>query len=193
MIGTPRSLAALRWSPARMPRPPEYCGSTAVMPNSGREVADGARQRVAVLARPGALEPALAVEVGVEVGAARRRGARGSPRRRPARRSARAPRRRAAARGRARWPPTARGRPRRTGPASRGATTSAGSARGRSGPAASGGQDGADGESSDGAHARTVGHFLDRSKNIAAQASRDGSPPGGWCPWTELRTGSRRR
>ena len=23
MIGTPRSLAAFRWSPARMPRPPE--------------------------------------------------------------------------------------------------------------------------------------------------------------------------
>ena len=39
MIGTPRSLAALRWSPARMPRPPEYCGSTSVMPNSGEKYA----------------------------------------------------------------------------------------------------------------------------------------------------------
>src|SRR3954465_4993178 len=38
-MGTPRSLAALRWSPARMPRPPEYCGSTAVMPNSGEKYA----------------------------------------------------------------------------------------------------------------------------------------------------------
>ena len=37
MIGTPRSLAAFRWSPARMPRPPEYCGSTSVMPNSGEK------------------------------------------------------------------------------------------------------------------------------------------------------------
>ncbi len=38
-IGTPRSEAALRWSPARMPRPPEYCGSTEVMPNSGEKYA----------------------------------------------------------------------------------------------------------------------------------------------------------
>ncbi len=37
MIGTPRSLAVLRWSPARMPSPPEYWGSTAVMPNSGEK------------------------------------------------------------------------------------------------------------------------------------------------------------
>ena len=28
---------AFRWSPARMPRPPEYCGSAAVMPNSGEK------------------------------------------------------------------------------------------------------------------------------------------------------------
>ncbi len=34
MIGTPRSLAALRWSPARMPSPPEYCGRTSARPNS---------------------------------------------------------------------------------------------------------------------------------------------------------------
>ena len=39
MIGTPRSLADLRWSPARIPRPPEYCGSTAVMPYSGEKYA----------------------------------------------------------------------------------------------------------------------------------------------------------
>ena len=39
MIGTPRSLAALRWSPARMPRPPLYCGSVSVMPNSGEKYA----------------------------------------------------------------------------------------------------------------------------------------------------------
>ena len=39
MIGTPRSLAAFRWSPARMPSPPEYCGSTSVMPNSGLKYA----------------------------------------------------------------------------------------------------------------------------------------------------------
>ena len=37
MIGTPRSEAALRWSPARMPRPPEYWGSTEVMPNSAEK------------------------------------------------------------------------------------------------------------------------------------------------------------
>ncbi len=37
MIGTPRSLAALRWSPARMPRPPEYWGSAAAMPYSGEK------------------------------------------------------------------------------------------------------------------------------------------------------------
>ena len=37
MIGTPRSLADFRWSPARMPSPPEYCGSTAVMPYSGEK------------------------------------------------------------------------------------------------------------------------------------------------------------
>ena len=37
MSGTPRSLPALRWSPARMPSPPEYCGSAAVMPNSGEK------------------------------------------------------------------------------------------------------------------------------------------------------------
>ncbi|WP_343043574.1 hypothetical protein [Nocardioides piscis] len=35
--GMPRSDAALRWSPARIPRPPEYCGSTAVMPYSGEK------------------------------------------------------------------------------------------------------------------------------------------------------------
>ena len=39
MIGTPRSEAVLRWSPARIPRPPEYCGSTSVMPNSGEKYA----------------------------------------------------------------------------------------------------------------------------------------------------------
>ncbi len=39
MIGTPRSLADLRWSPARMPRPPEYWGRTAVMPYSGEKYA----------------------------------------------------------------------------------------------------------------------------------------------------------
>src|SRR3954468_9667995 len=39
MSGTPRSEAALRWSPARMPRPPEYCGSTSVMPNSAEKYA----------------------------------------------------------------------------------------------------------------------------------------------------------
>ena len=39
MSGTPRSEAAFRWSPARMPRPPEYCGSAAVMPNSGEKYA----------------------------------------------------------------------------------------------------------------------------------------------------------
>ena len=38
-IGTPRSLALFRWSPARMPRPPEYWGSTDVMPNSGEKYA----------------------------------------------------------------------------------------------------------------------------------------------------------
>ena len=37
--GTPRSEAALRWSPARMPRPPEYCGSVSEMPNSGEKYA----------------------------------------------------------------------------------------------------------------------------------------------------------
>jgi hypothetical protein len=37
MIGTPRSEAALRWSPARMPKPPEYCGKAAVTPNSGEK------------------------------------------------------------------------------------------------------------------------------------------------------------
>ena len=35
--GTPRSLDALRWSPASTPRPPEYCGSASVMPNSGEK------------------------------------------------------------------------------------------------------------------------------------------------------------
>jgi hypothetical protein len=39
MSGTPRSEAALRWSPARMPRPPEYWGSTSVMPNSAEKYA----------------------------------------------------------------------------------------------------------------------------------------------------------
>lgn len=37
MRGTPRSLAALRWSPARMPSPPEYWGRAAVIPNSGEK------------------------------------------------------------------------------------------------------------------------------------------------------------
>jgi hypothetical protein len=37
--GTPRSLAALRWSPARTPRPPEYWGSASEMPNSGEKYA----------------------------------------------------------------------------------------------------------------------------------------------------------
>jgi hypothetical protein len=35
----PRSDDALRWSPARMPRPPEYCGRTEVMPYSGEKYA----------------------------------------------------------------------------------------------------------------------------------------------------------
>ncbi|GAA3044201.1 hypothetical protein GCM10020000_24730 [Streptomyces olivoverticillatus] len=35
--GTPRSLADFKWSPARMPRPPLYCGRAAVMPNSGEK------------------------------------------------------------------------------------------------------------------------------------------------------------
>jgi hypothetical protein len=39
MIGTPRSLALFRWSPARMPSPPEYCGRAAAMPNSGEKYA----------------------------------------------------------------------------------------------------------------------------------------------------------
>ncbi|MCY1234114.1 hypothetical protein D9M72_466860 [compost metagenome] len=39
MSGTPRSDAALRWSPARIPRPPEYCGKTSVIPNSGEKYA----------------------------------------------------------------------------------------------------------------------------------------------------------
>jgi hypothetical protein len=50
MIGTPMSLAALRWSPARMPRPPEYCGSTAVIPNSGEKYAIEVGTSVRVLA-----------------------------------------------------------------------------------------------------------------------------------------------
>ncbi len=35
--GTPRSEALLRWSPARMPSPPEYCGSEPSTPNSGEK------------------------------------------------------------------------------------------------------------------------------------------------------------
>jgi hypothetical protein len=35
--GRPRSLALLRWSPARMPRPPEYTGTLSWMPNSAEK------------------------------------------------------------------------------------------------------------------------------------------------------------
>ena len=35
--GDPRLLAALRWSPARTPRPPEYWGRASAMPNSGEK------------------------------------------------------------------------------------------------------------------------------------------------------------
>ena len=61
MIGTPRSLAALRWSPARIPSPPEYCGSAAAMPNSGEKyaIARGPSDR--------ALVPELVGEVGAQV------------------------------------------------------------------------------------------------------------------------------
>ncbi len=66
-----------------MPRPPEYCGSTAVMPNSGREVAD---RRAA---RPGPGAGTSGPRRGTPRGRARpRRAARRTPRRPPARRSA---------------------------------------------------------------------------------------------------------
>ena len=37
--GRPRSEAAFRWSPARTPRPPEYCGTVSLIPNSGEKYA----------------------------------------------------------------------------------------------------------------------------------------------------------
>ena len=56
MSGTPRSEAAFRWSPARMPRPPEYCGSGRLMPNSGEKYADRARRVGAERLEPARLE-----------------------------------------------------------------------------------------------------------------------------------------
>ena len=35
--GIPRSDAALRWSPAKIPNPPAYCGNVSEIPNSGEK------------------------------------------------------------------------------------------------------------------------------------------------------------
>ena len=162
MSGTPRSLAVFRWSPARMPRPPEYCGSTEVMPYSGEKyaIACGA-SRTGLL-----LEPAGAGEVLLEVGVrqlqhphealVRRQllqpGARDSPQRLDGITTARAPD--LGVDGgedvlRLRVPgPTQVGR------------QVAQQAQGL-------GQDGADGESSDGSHGRTLtAGLLERSNEV---------------------------
>jgi len=39
MKGSWKSLAALQWSPARMPRPPEYSGRLSCTPNSAQKYA----------------------------------------------------------------------------------------------------------------------------------------------------------
>ncbi len=59
MSGTPRSLADFRWSPARMPRPPEYCGSAAVIPYSG--------EKYATAAGPACATPASAYQRGTDM------------------------------------------------------------------------------------------------------------------------------
>ena len=56
--GTPRSLAALRWSPASTPSPPEYCGQRLGDAELGREVRHRPQRRALA-----GLEPAVAVEV----------------------------------------------------------------------------------------------------------------------------------
>ena len=40
--GTPMSDAVFKWSPARIPSPPEYCGSADVMPYSALKYATAA-------------------------------------------------------------------------------------------------------------------------------------------------------
>ncbi len=94
--GAPRSLAALRWSPARMPSPPEYCGRAAVMPNSGRSrrrPRAAGRSAAGTSGRPSCRRPGRPRP---------RRGGRGSRGRRPVRRAARWARCPAGARGRRR-------------------------------------------------------------------------------------------
>ena len=161
MIGTPRSLAALRWSPARMPRPPEYCGSTAVMPNSGREVGD---RRGASLRRARLLVPAVAGQV----------AARG--RRAPLAAGSRKPSSPASSSSRARptaprsrtgsWPrrlPAARGRRPRRRPGSRGCQDHRRLPASSPSAAQRLGQDRADGESSDRTHRQDGSAILERS------------------------------
>ena len=79
-----------------MPRPPEYCGSTAVMPNSGREVGDRPRARRRPTWR---WYQRSAGQVRVEVGLGRVEPLRRSPRRRRARSSGPGRRRRGGATG----------------------------------------------------------------------------------------------
>ena len=50
--GTPRSDDALRWSPARTPRPPEYCGQRLADAELRREVGDRAQRRAVAAAEP---------------------------------------------------------------------------------------------------------------------------------------------
>ena len=161
----------MRWSPARMPRPPEYCGSTAVMPNSGREVA---RSRAGAVAGRPALVPAVPVRYAARSARAAPSRSQEARRRRRAPRAGRRPTAPSSRTGSRPVAPTARGRPRaKTSWVSRvpGPAQVAGQVAERGERL---GQDGTDGESSDGAHPQTLARcpWIDPSLPADADALR---------------------